>query len=103
MTRPWMAAALTGPKWRLSVLADALSPSTETSVPATPATRLTMTRAGSRGSTTATRSPTLAGGLNGPSPRHTSTRSPGRSVGAMLSPATRRRPSGKWFRPIRGG
>ena len=103
MTRPLIAPALTGPKWRLSVLAASLSPRTKNSAPCCSETLFTIRRPGVRGSTTATRSPTRIGGLSGPRPRHTSSRSPGKSVGTMLSPATRRRQSGKWFRLIRAG
>src|SRR3954447_26587536 len=75
-----------GPNVRLSVLAEALSPSTVTPSAAMCWTRLTSTRPGARGSRTATTSPTRGRTATN------SSRSPGSRAGVMLSPTTSTRP-----------
>jgi len=79
----------TGPKWRLSVLCISLSPTRKIHSGSTVAARFSTVRAGWRGSPAATMSP----GRNR-LVRQTTRRSPGWSVGTMLSPDTLSAPTG---------
>jgi len=78
----------TRPKWRLSVLWPGLSPNSSTPSRPTAAARLRTVRSGCRGSAAATMSPVRTALVFQMTGLQMTSRSPGCSSGAMLSPET---------------